>query len=255
MTPHPGAPRRRMSLGLLAASLALVVAAACGTSDDGAFQQIDSEELFGLDQATTTSTSTTTTTTTVPESSVPSPTTTAPATSSTIPQEAIELYFLVGNRLEPVPGSLSQGASVSRVMALLEDGPPPEAGVGLRSFVPQGLSSSVRVSGLGFAEVDLAEAPFERIDQRDQRLAIAQIVLTLTRRPGVGQVQFTLDGEPLAVPGEDNVQTGPGQPVSRQDYEALLVDPEPEDTEPEPGSTEPPDPTVDPTTEPTSSPT
>ncbi|CAN5858415.1 hypothetical protein BH18ACT2_BH18ACT2_20070 [soil metagenome] len=250
MTAPQGAPRLRTSLALLAASLGLVVGAACGTGDDDTFQRIDSEELFGLDQATTTSTMTTTTTT-VPESSVPSPTTTTAASSSTIPTEAIELYFLAGNQLERVYSSLSQGASEIRVMTLLEDGPPAEAGVGLRSFVPQGLITSVRPSGRGFAEVDLAEVPFERIDQRDQRLAIAQIVLTLTRRPGVGQVQFTLDGEPLAVPGQDNVQTEPGGPVSRQDYESLLVDPEPEDTQPEPEPTDPPDPTVDPTTEPT----
>ena len=47
-------------------------------------------------------------------------------------------------------------------------------------------------------------------------------MLTLTRRPGIGQVQFTVEGEPLAVPGRDNVQTAPGALVSREDYQSLL---------------------------------
>ena len=73
-------------------------------------------------------------------------------------------------------------------------------------------------------------------------MAIAQIVLTLTRRPGIGQVQFTLDGEPLAVPERDNVQTVPGALVSRNDYQSLLLEPnaETETTpEPTPPSTDP----------------
>ena len=71
-------------------------------------------------------------------------------------------------------------------------------------------------------------------------------MLTLTRRPGIGQVQFTLDGEPLALPGRDNVQTVPGALVSRNDYRSLLLEPNAEpETTPEPSS---------PTTPPSSTP-
>ncbi len=41
-------------------------------------------------------------------------------------------------------------------------------------------------------------------------------------RPGIGQVSFTLDGEPLAVPKLGNVLSDPGEAVARSDYESLL---------------------------------
>ena len=154
--------------------------------------------------------------------------------STTVPTEPIELYFASGNQLDVVVGNLSRDPSAIRVMALLADGPPPgEAGLGLRTFVEPGLISSVRESGAGFAAVDLAGEAFDDIEDRDQRLAIGQIVLTLTRRPGIGQVQFSLEGEPLAVPGGDGVQTDPGQSVSRAEFEDLLGDPGPDDSQPE----------------------
>ena len=47
-------------------------------------------------------------------------------------------------------------------------------------------------------------------------------MLTLVSRPGVGQVQFTRDGELMRVPRRDGLQSDPGELVSRQDYESLL---------------------------------
>lgn len=207
-------------------ALGCVVAAACGAGDDSAFQRIDSADLFGLDETTTTSSTTTTTTTTTilaPPSSAPIRTSTS-SSSTTIATEPVELYFLDGTRLDSFFVPLVGDPSATRVMAALESGPPAGTiGVGLRSFVPRSLITTVRESAAGFATVDLAAGAFEDIDPRDQRFAIAQIVLTLTRRPGIGQVQFTLDGEPLGVPGRDGVQTERGAPVSRVDYESLLV--------------------------------
>jgi hypothetical protein len=246
-------PSSRHLLLLTALSIGLVIGAACGTGDDGDFQRIDSDDLFGLDQTTTTS-FTTTTTTTVPASSVPIQTSTSAPTTS-IPTEPIELYFVSGNRLERVTRNLSRDPSATRVTTLLEEGPPPgEAGVGLRSFILPGLITTVRESGAGFATVDLAVEPFDDIEDRDQRLAIAQIVLTLTRRPGIGQVQFSLEGEPLAVPGADGVQTDPGELVSREDFEDLLVDPQPTDSVPDDTTDATADTTTD-ATEPTAPPT
>lgn len=248
----PGRSRRPLVTATVLA-IGLVLGAACGTGDDGTFERIDTEDLFGLDQTTTTST-TITTTTTIPESSVPvPPSTSMPAT--TVPTEPIELYFASGNQLDAVIGNLSRDPSAPRVVRLLEDGPPSgDAGVGLRTFVEPGLITSVRESGAGFAAVDLAGEAFDDIEDRDQRLAIGQIVLTLTRRPGIGQVQFSLEGEPLAVPGGDGVQTEPGQPVSRADYEDLLGDPGPDDSQPE-TTPEVSDPTVPPTSVETTPPT
>ena len=76
------------------------------------------------------------------------------------------------------------------------------------------LVNTVVESGTGFVTVDLAGEPFDRIDPADQRAAIAQIVLTLVGRPGVGQVTFTLDGEPMRVPRADGLQSEPGELVS-----------------------------------------
>lgn len=210
----------------VASILLCALGAACGLGGDGELERVDSADLFGLDETTTSSTTSTTTTTTIPTmvtatSVVVDPT--AGSTSTTIATESVELFFLDGSRLTRVSIELAQEPSASRVMAALEEGPPSgEVGIGLQSVVPRNLVNSVMESGEGFASVDLANGPFDSIDQVDQRLAIAQIVLTLTRRPGIGQVTFTVDGDPLAVPGRDNVQTQPGEAVSRQDYESLL---------------------------------
>ena len=95
-------------------------------------------------------------------------------------------------------------------------------GIGLRTLLPEDLVNSVVESGTGYVTVDLAGEPFDLIDAADQRAAIAQIVLTLVSRPGVGQVQFTRDGELMRVPRRDGLQSDPGELVSRQDYESLL---------------------------------
>ena len=230
-----------IAVATVAAVLA-VVATGCGIGGDSELQQIDRNDLFGLDETTTTSSTSTTTTTLVP----PSSTTPDPGRESTttIAIEPVLLYFLDGNRLVDVSINLARDPSATRVMAALEAGPPTdEVGIGLRSVLPRNLITSVQESGEGFATVDLAAGPFEGVEPRDQRLAIAQIVLTLTRRPGIGQVQFTVEGEPLAVPGRDNVQTAPGALVSREDYQSLLLEDGVEE-----GTTLPPDTTTTETT-------
>jgi hypothetical protein len=50
-------------------------------------------------------------------------------------------------------------------------------------------------------------------------------VLTFTGNlRGVGQVAFTLDGEPLGVQKGNGLYAEPGQPVSFDDYRELLAD-------------------------------
>jgi hypothetical protein len=58
----------------------------------------------------------------------------------------------------------------------------------------------------------------------DPPLAIAQIVLTLTRFQGVGQVLFTRDGRSFEPPLPPNdVLAEVGQPVAFEDFEILIV--------------------------------
>ena len=61
------------------------------------------------------------------------------------------------------------------------------------------------------------EAVLERSD--DQALSVAQMVFTLTARPGIGRVSFTIDGEPVDVPDGSGALTS--DPVAREDYDDL----------------------------------
>jgi len=218
----------RRLLALVTGSLVLVVlAAACGVGGDDNLRQFNDDDLFGLNE-TTTSTSSTTSTTAPP---VPSVQPTIEATSTTIVTESVQVFFLDGNRLQPVTRDLASPATPSRVIAALEAGPPTgPLGIGLRTLLPTStdvppLVNSVVATSLGYASVDLAASAFSLIDPADQRAAIAQIVLTLVNRPGIGQVRFTLDGTPMRVPQREGLQSGPGDAVSMQDYESLLGDP------------------------------
>jgi hypothetical protein len=215
---------RRLLAMTIGASALIVGVASCGAGGDDKLRRIDDADLFGLDE-TSTSTSTTSTTTPVSIDSTLTPTT-APAT------ETVHLYFLDGNRLQPVEIALAGEASLTRVIAALLSGPPAgDLGIGLRTLLPAPngvdppLVLSVDPSSAGYATVDLSARTFGLIDAADQRAAIAQIVLTIvSSRPGIGQVKFTLDGKPASVPRKDGLLSGPGEAVSLQDYESLLIE-------------------------------
>jgi hypothetical protein len=211
---------------LLITGAALVLVAACGVSADGELQQIDSADLFGLD-VTTTSTSTSTSVVVAPTVVVE---TTGLVTTTTIATESVDLYFLDGNRLEPVSIPLTRNPSPQRVVTALVDGEvlSSAVGIGLRTLLPEDLVNDVDESGTGYVTVDVAGEPFDQIDPADQRAAIAQIVLTLVSRPGVGQVKFTRDGVPMRVPRRGGLQSEAGELVSLLDYESLLRAGEPE---------------------------
>ena len=119
-------------------------------------------------------------------------------------------------RLVPTPNELLP-LDLRVALSELERGPQPEEGADLRTALPVAQVLDVQTSR-GVAIVALA--PTFR-DIPDQQLAVAQIVLTLTER-GVGQVQFTIDGELIQVPKADLSQTA--DPVVREDYAALVVE-------------------------------
>jgi spore germination protein GerM len=70
----------------------------------------------------------------------------------------------------------------------------------------------------GRATVDLADS-FVDLTGTDQRIALAELVYTATGRAGVGQVSFTLEGEPTEVPRGDGSVTS--EPLTRSDYPDL----------------------------------
>lgn len=167
-------------------------------------------------QATTTTTSTTT----VPESS------SAKETGSTLAEvlsEPVELYFISANRVLATTQSIVSPATTSQVLAALIAGPPSgQDGSGLRSALPQNIDATITVTK-GVATIDTTAQFLGELSPIDQRLAIAQLVLTFTRRPGVGQIIFSVDGEPVAVPRGRGDLAKPGSPVSFDDYSSLLI--------------------------------
>jgi spore germination protein GerM len=208
-------------LAVLAAGALLL--AACGLPNDEAYTAIQPGDLpAGIADTTTTSTTTTTlppaTTTTVPE---------ATTTTTTIPSQAVSLYFVQNGHLVSVLRNMPLPVTPQMVIDRLEAGPlPAEQASGIRSALPATSLGNVNVTG-GVATVDLAAnfvQPAASTDQLpvpnvDQPLAFGEIVLTLTSMPGIGQVRFTVVGQPQgALAADGSLVDGP---VSADNYAGL----------------------------------
>lgn len=134
----------------------------------------------------------------------------------------VALYFVRGERLEPVLREVPEGATAQEVLVALVEGPTPaEARAGLDATLtdPQAIVD-VTVSR-GVATVDLAPSSGLRSD--DQPMAVAQIVFTLTAQPGIGRVSFTIEGEPIEVPDGSGALTRSA--VAREDFADLAPAP------------------------------
>lgn len=205
--------RHRPSI-LLASSLLLVVG--CGVPTTSSSRPIDPgaipEQFTATTLPPTTSTSTTTTVVEPPPST----------TTTTLPVEEVQLFFVSGSRIVPIARLLLSPASAPQVLAALSEGIPDiDEAAGLRSALPPGLVIDVTVER-GVATVDLDPAFTLIVTGPEQRLAVAQIVLTLTRRAGIGQIVFSSDSEPIAVPRGRGDLTEPGELVACDDYGNLL---------------------------------
>ena len=244
----------RTVVAALVAIAATTIAGSCGIPADDSFNEFDDDELAGeLTRATTTTTTQVPVTTPALPSSEPSvvePTTTLVAT---VP---FEVYFVIGVQLQSQSVALSD-ATAAQVVAQLEQGPLQEGSVGLRTVVRPGLVREVR-EGRGVLVVDLNGEVLQRTSQREQPLAIAQLALSLSGLPRIGQLSFLQDGEPLPVPvpARDGEFSEPGEPLVFDDFAPLLASatatvtttstttttapPPPPATEPTPGTTAPP---------------
>jgi spore germination protein GerM len=143
-------------------------------------------------------------------------------TATTVPfaqTEKATLFLVQGERLAPVQRELPAPVSVDTILEALPAGPTTtEVQLGLRTaLLAPGLMHSGGVSG-GIATIDLGQ-PFTEIAGRDQIVALAQIVSTVTGLPGVGRVRFTLDGQPVGILRGDGAVTT--ETVSRDDYATL----------------------------------
>jgi hypothetical protein len=140
-------------------------------------------------------------------------------TSTVAATETATVCFVSGAALAPLPVALAPPIRLDDVVAAL--GEPPEIdGATLRTAVADPpIVREVDLRG-GIARVDLLPA-VSNLGGDDQLLAVAQLVCSLTARPGVGQISFTLGGAPVDVPRGDGSLTS--DPVSRDDYAALLA--------------------------------
>jgi len=191
--------------------------ASCGVPRSSKVVEISKAELpTELNQQPTT----TTTTTTVAEDASAKET---QQPASEVLSEPVELYYISDDRLVATTQSIVSPATISQVLAALIAGPPTgDNGLGLRSALPTDLNAEIGISK-GVAQINTTAEFLTELSPIDQRLAIAQLVLTFTRRPGVGQVIFSVDGQNVAVPRGRGDLAKPGTTVIFDDYSSLIV--------------------------------
>jgi hypothetical protein len=211
---------RNMARSLVALLSIVLATSSCSIPGDGSVKQIDPDQIPYELNATTTSPPPTTLLATT--STAPVVESTTSTISSTIPVEIVRLFFVAGAQIVPIDRILLSPAAAPQVLAALSEGPPEgDAAAGLRSALPVGFVAEVSVER-GIATVVLPGTFITDLPGGEQRLAVAQIVLTLTRQSGVGQVRFTSDNEPQSVPRGRGDLSSPGATVACDDYANLL---------------------------------
>lgn len=131
------------------------------------------------------------------------------------------LYFVRADKLVPVIRRVRTPPTVQEQIEHLIAGPTgPERAVGLTGT----LNGNIIVTGVslaaGVATVEIDDDA-DGSGRRDQVLAYAQIVSTLTTRPDVTAVAFANDGQRLGVPRADLSLTT--EPLTAADYTALTA--------------------------------
>ena len=200
--------RKHITFGLCC----LLFLPACSVPKSGAFETISTDEIpFGLSAAQTTIPQSATTTS--PQSSDP------PGTD----YEQVDLYFIRNAAVTKVQRLVKSPVDANGTLTALTEGLIDDANSdGLRSAIPSTLQASVNVDR-GVATVNATRAFLNSLSAVDQRLAIAQIVLTLTSRPGIGQVVFYVDGRAIVVPRGRGDLSSAGEPVTFDDYTNIIV--------------------------------
>lgn len=198
--------RRSALIALAAVTTGTLVA--CGPRADDTARPLRAVPAELVAPTTTTSTTTTTT----PENQSDEP----------IATETVLLYFILGDAITTVVRNVPVDPEPQDVLdSLLRGFPSSSIGLDVRSAIPRDLVASVTVER-GLATVDTDGSLLSEISPIDQPLAIAQIVLTLTSRPGIGQVAFLVNGEPQAVPRGGGELAPADEPVAYDDYAMLL---------------------------------
>lgn len=131
--------------------------------------------------------------------------------------EKVTLCFTENDRLVGTERDLNAPVALADVVNSLAD--PPDANPTYRTSLGSPSIFEAAILQAGVVRVDLTPA-VSTLGGNNQLLAVAQIVCTLTARPGVGQVTFSLGGSPVDVPrGDGSLTQGP---VSRDDFRELF---------------------------------
>ena len=146
-----------------------------------------------------------------------------PNVATTATPVSFDVYFIKSGILVAVARRAPADPTPGELIARLIAGPSPaEVAAGHRSALaaPDVVTHTSESSSL--VTVDLART-FSEVPRSDRILALGQITLTLTARPGTTLVQYTIADVPIEVPKANGVVTR--DPVSQADYSALLQAP------------------------------
>ena len=186
-----------------------VLLGACAVPKSGSFSEVDPQDVpFGLSS---------------PETSAPATTTSvvAQTTIAGTTYEQADLYFVKSESLVRVRLEIPSPTNPQDVFAALVVGLPDPAHSKVKTLLPAVFAADIEVEG-GVANVNSKRGYLDSIKPNEQRLAIAQIVLTLTSQPGIGQVTFSVGGKPIGVPRGRGDIAGAGIPVTFDDYKMLV---------------------------------
>ena len=149
-------------------------------------------------------------------------TTTTPVTDPGPAPRSVQVCFVRDATVTPVQRQLT-APGLDAAVAALADGPTPaEQAAGLRTaLLTEDAARQIGLSA-GIARVDLTPG-FAAGGTQNSTLALGQLVCTLTAQPGVGQVSFTLEGQPVDVPLADGSLAT--RPVTRDDYAGIIGPP------------------------------
>jgi spore germination protein GerM len=155
---------------------------------------------------------------TVPFDLLAGPTTTTPTTIAPTRKYPFVVYYETPDGIVFVVRTSNLAPHPQSVVSSLLEGPTKdEAQFGMRNAIaPHAVD---HVSGLvrGRVTIDLNPS-FAQLALAEQKIALTQLVFTMTSLHGVKQVQFLMNGERVSVPRGNGTLTD--QPVKRSDYAA-----------------------------------
>jgi Sporulation and spore germination len=121
--------------------------------------------------------------------------------------------------LTPATRQLAEDADLRDVVRSLGTLRPEEAALGWQTALSSPDDVQRVTLQAGTVTVDLTQNAQQAITS-DPLATVAQLVCTLTAQPGVGRVEFSIDGTAIEVPRADGSLTD--APVTRDDYATLI---------------------------------